>query len=107
MRCDLLPREYKAVRHLLESAPIASRCAPHIGDEDIDFSGVFAAAQTMSRGERLLVRVAYDLWSATRTVAIWEIARGLDSQAFERVLAALRMCRGAYPAARSDWLLAT
>ena len=98
MDYELVPPEYEAVSHILESPLIAERCAPYIGEDDFDWAGLFAISQTMSGGEQLLIRIAYDLWTSTGVVGIWEISRGLDQAGFERVLAALRMCRGEYRA---------
>jgi hypothetical protein len=105
MRCELLPPEYLAVRHIIEGPLLATRCSQYVREDDFDWSGLLAAARTMSGGERLLIRIAYDLWSSNGDVALNEITRRLDPPAFDRVLEALRICRSAYPAARSRWLL--
>jgi hypothetical protein len=105
MRCELLPPEYLAIRHILESPVLAKRCTMHVGEDDFDWTGLFAAARAMSNGERLLIRIAHDLWTSKGDVRIAEITRGLDSRGFELVLGALRMCRGVYPAPRAQWLL--
>src|SRR5690349_14111842 len=93
MRCQLLPPEYLAVRHILESPLLARVSAGCVGEDDFDWTGLFTAALTMSSGERLLLRITHDLWTARRDVRIAEIARGLDAQGFELVLQAMRMCR--------------
>lgn len=86
--------EYTAVRHILSSPAIAARCAPYIGDEDFDWVGLSAAAQAMSGGEQLLVRIAQDLWEANGKVGVSELPRRLDPTNFGRVLDALALCRG-------------
>lgn len=104
MRCELLPPEYRGVRHIMESPLLAARCSQYIREDGFDWTGLFIVAQTMSRGEQLLIRIAHDLWTSSGDVGIWELTRRLDPGAFNRVLGALRMCRGAYLAARSQWL---
>lgn len=59
----------------------------------------------MSSGERLLIRIAHDLWTSSGEVGLCDITRKLDDELFHRVLEAMRMCRSAYPADRSQWLL--
>jgi hypothetical protein len=86
--------DYAAVRHILTSPLIAARCGPHIREDDFDWSGLLAEAETMSGGEQVLVRIAYDLWEARGVVGVWELPRRLDHANFERVLDALALCRG-------------
>ena len=54
-------------------------------------------SETMSSGERLLVRIAYDLWHAGGDVALWELPRRLDRASFRRVVEALGLSRGELP----------
>jgi hypothetical protein len=86
--------EYTAVRHILTSPSLARRCAPHIGDDDFAWAPILAETATMSGGETILVRVAFDLWEAEGTVRIWELPKQLDTQNFNRVLEALELFRG-------------
>ena len=86
--------EYAAVRHILSSPSVASRCKPHIGDDDFDWASLLAETDTMSGGEATLVRVAFDLWEAEGVVGIWELPKQLDAPNFTRVLEALEMFRG-------------
>ena len=86
--------DHAAVQYILTSPPIASRTAPYIGGDDFDWPGLLAAAETMSGGERLLLRIAQDLWEGKSTAAVWEIPRKLSQSSFERVLLALRWCHG-------------
>ena len=88
------PPEYTAVQHILSSPAVLARCRPHIGADDFDWPALLAAAETMSSGEQLLVRIAYDLWEAKGIVGVWELPRLLDGPNFRRVIAALGMCRG-------------
>jgi hypothetical protein len=99
---ELGPPEYAAVRHILSSPSVLARCRPHIGAEDFDWAAILTEAETMSRGEQLLVRIASDLWEATSSVAVWELTRLLDRTNFPRVIAALEMCRGELSAGRLD-----
>ena len=86
--------EYAAVRHILTSPRIATRTAPYIGTDDFDWDGLLSEARTMSGGEHVLVRIAYDLWEARGLVGISDLARRLDGRAFERAVDALRISRG-------------
>ena len=105
MPCELLPPEYQAVRHLLEDPVLNERCSRYVKEDDFDWTALFTAARTTSSGGQLLIRIAYDLWTSGADVGLSEITRELDSATFDRVLEALRMCRSAYPARRSQWLL--
>jgi hypothetical protein len=87
--------DYDAVRHILASPLIADRCAPYIETDDFDWTGLLAEAETMSGGGKLLVRIAYDLWTAAGVVGIWELPRRLDDSNFARVIAAFEVARGA------------
>lgn len=85
--------EFTAVRHILTSPSIAARCAAHVGEEEFDWAGLNAAAETMSGGERVLVRIAQDLWEATGLVPVSELPRRLDGRNLSRVLDALVLYR--------------
>jgi hypothetical protein len=85
--------DYVAVRHVLTSPLLASRVAPYVGEDDFDWDGLLREAATMSGGQEVLVRVAYDLWEAQGVVGIWELPRRLDRRNFDRVLEALALCR--------------
>lgn len=89
MECD-------AIRHLLTEPRIAARTATYIGDNGFDFGGLSQAADTLSGGEQLLVRIAEELWSAERRVGFRELVRRLDVANFERVLETLCIARGTY-----------
>jgi len=91
---DALSADHAAVRHILTSPSIAARTARYVGHDDFDWNGLLIEAQTMSMGEGVLVRIAYDLWEANGVVAVWELARRLDRRAFERVVEALSITRG-------------
>lgn len=94
--------EYEAVRHILAAPPIARRTAPYVGRDDFDWQGIAAEAATMSDGEALLVGIAEELWRAEKRTGLWELPRRLDERNFERVLEALRLCRGPSAAAFPD-----
>jgi ABC-type iron transport system FetAB ATPase subunit len=93
------PPEYAAVCHILAAPAVAPRTAPYIGEDDFDWDGLHREAATMSGGERLLVNLASELWSAEKTTGLWEIPRRLDAENFRRVIEALYLCRGAAVAA--------
>ena len=81
----------RAARLILESPGIAARTRPHVGDGELDWASLLAEAETMSGGESVLVRVAYDLAEARGVVGIWEIPRRLGPANFARVLEAMRL----------------
>jgi hypothetical protein len=94
---ELTMPQHLAVRHILTSPTIAGRATPHIGDDGIRWEPLLVEAETMSSGESLLVRIAYDLWHADNSVALWELPRLLDRQSFRRVVEALAFSRGEIP----------
>ena len=93
------PPEYAAVCHILAAPAVAPRTAPYVRDDDFDWEGLHQEAATMSGGERLIVNLAAELWSAEKTTGLWEIPRRLDAGNFRRVIEALYICRGAEVAA--------
>ena len=86
--------DYEAVRHVLSAPQIASRAARYIDRDDFDFAGLVRETETMSSGEKLLVDIANDLWSAKREVGVCDLVRKLDQSNFDRVLEAFRIARG-------------
>jgi|ERR1022692_4257828 hypothetical protein len=94
---DLTMPQYLAVRHILTSPAIVARATPHIGEDGFGWQPLLVEAETMSSGESLLVRIAYDLWHAGDGVALWELPRLLDRQSFRRVVEALAFSRGELP----------
>jgi hypothetical protein len=94
---ELTMPDYLAVRHILTSPTIADRAMPYIGEDGFDWYPLLVEAEAMSNGERLLVRIAYDLWHAGDGVALWELPRLLDRQSFRRVVEALALSRGELP----------
>lgn len=95
---ELAPPEYTAVRHILTAPSLAGRCRPHIGADDFDWTAILAEAETMSGGQELLIRIAYDLWEAKGVVGVWELPRLLDRANFRRVITALELSRSDDPA---------
>lgn len=93
------PPEYAAVCHILAAPALAPRTAPYVYDDDFGWDGLRQEAQTMSGGERLLIDLAAELWSAEKRTGLWEIPRRLDGENFRRVIEALYLCRGAGVAA--------
>lgn len=96
MQHDHHSPDYRAVRHLLTAPLVARRAAPHLRASDFDFEALAAETATMSGGEALLVRIAYELWNAEKVTGLWELARRLDAGNFERVVEALRIARGTF-----------
>jgi hypothetical protein len=88
------PPEYAAVRHILAAPALAPRTAPYVHADDFDWEGLYEAAATMSGGERLLIDLAAELWSAEKRTGLWEVPRRLDGENFRRVIEALYLCRG-------------
>ena len=86
--------EYEAVRHILTSPALETRTAPYIEAGGYDWAGLLAETETMSGGQRALVRLAHDLWTAEPLAGVWEIPKRLDSGNFERVIEALYIYRG-------------
>jgi hypothetical protein len=99
MHVQYQPPEYAAVRHILAAPAVAPRAAAYILEDDFDWDGLRHEARTMSGGERLLIDLASELWSAEKTTGLWEIPRRLDRENFRRVIEALYLCRGAEVAA--------
>jgi hypothetical protein len=95
MQAQQLP-EYVGVRHILTAPAVVRRTAPYIGEADFDFDGLQEEAATMSGGEKLLVRIAGDLWHAKRDVGVFEIVRRLDRRNFERVVEGFQLARGSF-----------
>jgi hypothetical protein len=86
--------DHAAVHHILSSPAIAERTAPHIGEDGFDWYPLLLEAETMSNGERLLVRIAYDLWHTEGGVALCEVSGRLGPSGFRRVMQALEVSRG-------------
>src|SRR5712692_9899641 len=99
---DHEPPEDAAVRHLLTAPQIAVRTARYLGADEADWAGLLAETETMSGGETLLIRIAHDLWHAEKSVGLNDLTRRLDGRNFERVVAALRLCRNSPLAGHSS-----
>jgi ABC-type iron transport system FetAB ATPase subunit len=99
MQEGYLPPEYAAVCHILAAPALGPRTAPYIREDDFDWYGLYQEAATMSGGERLLIDLAAELWTAEKTTGLWEIPRRLDGENFRTVIEALYICRGARVAA--------
>ena len=86
--------KHRAVQHILAAPQIRERTAPYVLEHDFDWSGLDSEATTMSGGERLLVRIARELWTAEKEIGLWELPDRLDVRNFQRVVDALRLYRG-------------
>lgn len=106
MQAQQVP-EYLGVRHILTAPKLVPRTASYIGERDFDFDGLYREAATMSGGERLLVRIAGDLWNAGGDVRLSEVVRRLDRTNFERVLEGLQLARGSFAWDLVEGLIAT
>ena len=89
--------EYLGVRHILTAPQLVPRTAPYIRERDFDFDGLYEQAATMSGGEKLLVRIAADLWNAGGDVKLSDVVRRLDWANFERVVQGFQLARGSFP----------
>jgi hypothetical protein len=85
--------QHLAARHILASPTVAARAAPHVREDGFDWEALFAEAESMSGGEQVLLRIAYDLCEAEGVVGVWELPERLDRRNFERVVEALGICR--------------
>jgi len=86
--------EYAAVLYILGSPSLWERAAPFVRDQDFDWPGLLGESTKMSGGQEVLVRTAHELWTADKSVGLWELVRRLDTMSFARVLEALRISRG-------------
>jgi hypothetical protein len=89
-----------AIRHVLTAPAIASRTVSHLREDGIDLAGLEIEQATMSDGEALLVRIAFELWYGEKHVGLPELTRRLDARSFRRVVEALAIARGEAP---PDW----
>ena len=96
--------DHLAVRHILASPTIAERVTPFVGEDGVDWYRLLVEAESMSSGESLLVRIAYDLWHAGNDVALRELPRRLDRTSFRRVVEALELSRGELPESEREAL---
>jgi hypothetical protein len=95
MQAQQVP-EYLGVRHILTAPQLVPRTASYIGERDFDFDGLYREAATMSGGEKLLVRIAGDLWNAGGDVRLAEVVRRLDRANFRRVVEGFQLARGSF-----------
>lgn len=86
--------EYAAVRHILAAPPIAARTATYVRPDDFDWVGIRREAETMSGGERLLVDIAYELWTGEKATGVSELPRRLGPGSLRRVVEAIAACNG-------------
>lgn len=63
---------------------------PRLRDEP---DALLAEAGVFSTGEKILIRIALDLWSGQGRVSLWDIVERLDLRNYEHVLAGLRHLR--------------
>jgi hypothetical protein len=88
-------REHAAACHVLIAPCIRSRTARYIGDwGQVDWTALERAAGPWSSGERLLVRVAEDLYGGVEEPAsLARLCGTLDSANLRRVLEAVCILR--------------
>lgn len=91
-KCD---SEHRSTYHLLSQAPAIARKfseAEHITDDDgIEWGAL--EAQCSSTTERLLVRVARDLWKGSGDAPLGRLLVSLDEMNFEALIEAMRLRR--------------
>jgi hypothetical protein len=54
---------------------------------------LLAEAEAFSTGEKILIRIALDLWDGSGQVDLWDIVERLDEENYHNVLAGLRHLR--------------
>jgi len=90
--CD---SEHRSTYHLLTHAPAIARKfdeAEHVtGDGGIDWDAL--EAECFSTTERLLARVARDLWNGSGAAPVGNLLVSLDDANFEAVVEAMRLRR--------------
>lgn len=59
----------------------------------LDPEWLLIEAETLSGGERTLIRVGLDLWNGTGRVSLWDIIERLDVYNFQGVVSGLRHLR--------------
>ncbi len=102
--CDLkqwhaITRVFKNHPNLIEfffdaKKPRIRRCA----DELLAYADVF------SSGEKLLIKIALDMWSGSGNAKIWELLEVLDVNNFENVIEAIRYLKlNLYDQHQQDW----
>lgn len=98
--------EYDSAHHLLTAPSIAGRTRQFIGERDFDWIALFEASKGWSRGERILVQAAFDLWSGGRefdgrsNVHLFDPIETLDNGTLDRLIEAILIRRGGRPKRR-------
>jgi hypothetical protein len=85
MTDHLTHQRIAAARHILASPSIATRTAPYVSEDHIDWYGVLDDTATMSSGERFLVDVARRIWAGEALPEHNELIRRLDVGNAQRV----------------------
>lgn len=88
------PPALAAARRLLTTTSIAPRVAPYVGDDRIDWDGLFAESTAMSGGERFIVDIARRLCSGEPLPTAYEVSGQLDVLNARRVADALDQLPG-------------
>lgn len=82
-----------AVLFLLTSPVLGGRCLPMLAGDEFDWPALLMEAHLMSRGQRILIHLAHDLWTGAGATDVLHLV-GLDRGNFERAVVALRIHRG-------------
>ena len=90
--------DYEAATFLLSAPALDGRADRFVRDGRVDWLGLLGECDSMSSGQRLLVRAAYDLWSGEANVGLRELALRLDGTSLVRLAAALGVASGRRPA---------
>ena len=87
--------EYAAAAHILTAPILRNRTEPLLdpGRQSIDFDALLLHSETWSRGEKLLVKAALDMWNGCGEATLGELISTLDSENLNRVLHAVAMRR--------------
>jgi hypothetical protein len=82
--------DYLAALHLLACPLLEGRTAPYIGENEIDWEGIYARLYPLlSRSERLLVDAAYNLFGGEGALSLRELVTVLDGENFNTICEAI------------------
>jgi hypothetical protein len=96
------PHYYESDKKLFQIISIALKKTPHLielifdphkPETKIPPAALNAFLDGFSHGEKMLIRIAFDLWSSSGNAVLWEIIETLDSSNFENFLTALTLRR--------------
>ena len=88
--------EFAAAAYVLRAPVLADRTGEYVDEErqSIDFDQLLEDSGTWSGGERLLVRVALDMWNGLGQATLGQVVNTLDDGNLQIVLDAICIRRG-------------